>query len=146
MGGFFVVIVDADEKNSTLNILQTGQGGLSLPSRDYYFDEKFEKQRAAFLEHVAKMFTLAGDTPEAAAAEAKTLFEAEKGLAQKAKTPTQLRDSLANYNKMKTADVAAKIPAFPFMTYLAERGIGGPRRGRDRLRPAAMVLRACRSS
>ncbi len=126
IGGFFVTIVDADEKNSSMNILQAGQGGLSLPSRDYYFDEKFAPQREAFLAHVAKMFTLAGDTPEAAAAGAKTVFEAEKGLAEKSKTPVQLRDSLANYHKMKTADVAAKFPAFPFMTYLAERGIGGP--------------------
>jgi len=126
VGGFFVVIVDADQKNSTLNILQTGQGGLSLPSRDYYFDEKYEKQRAAFVEHVTKMFTLAGDTPEAAAAGAQAVFEAEKGLAEKAKTPVELRDSLANYNKMPTADLVAKIPAFPFMAYLAERGIGGP--------------------
>src|SRR6478736_21795 len=129
VGGFFVVIVDADEKNSTMNILQTGQGGLSLPSRDYYFDEKFAEKRAAFIEHVTKMFTLAGDTPEAAAAAAKTLFEAEKSLAENAKTPVELRDSIANYNKMKTADLAAKIPAFPFMTYLAERGIGGPAAG-----------------
>ena len=129
VGGFFIVLVDADQKNSTLNILQTGQAGLSLPSRDYYFDEKYEKQRAAFLEHVTKMFTLAGDTPEAAAAAAKTVFESEKGLAEKAKTPVELRDTIANYNKMPTADLVAKIPAFPFMTYLAERGIGGPAAG-----------------
>ncbi len=126
VGGFFITIVDADEKNSTMNILQAGQAGLSLPSRDYYYDEKFEKQRTAFVEHVTKMFTLAGDTPEAAAAAAKTVFEAEKGLALKAKTPVELRDSIANYNKMKTTDLAAKIPAFPFMTYLAERGLTGP--------------------
>ncbi len=126
VAGFFRVLVDADEKNSSLNILQAGQGGLSLPSRDYYFDEKFEKQRAAFVEHVAAMFALAGDTPAAAAAGAKTVFEAEKGLAGKAKTPVELRDSLANYNKMPTAALAAKMPVFPFMTYLAERGIGGP--------------------
>lgn len=126
VGGFFVVIVDADQKNSSMNILQTGQAGLSLPSRDYYFDEKFETQRAAFLEHVTKMFVLAGDTPEAAAVGARTVFGAEKGLAEKAKTPVELRDTLANYNKMPTAELAAKIPAFPFMTYLTERGIGGP--------------------
>jgi putative endopeptidase len=126
MGGFFVVLVDADQKNSSLNILQAGQGGLSLPSRDYYFDEKFAKQREAFLAHVTKIFTLAGDTPAAAAAAAATVFETEKGLAQHAKTPVQLRDSLANYNKMPTAEWAAKFPAFPLATYLAERGIGGP--------------------
>jgi len=126
VGGFFVVRVGADDKNSSMNILQAGQSGLSLPSRDYYFDPKFEKFRTAFVEHVAKMFTLAGDTPEAAEAAAKVVFEAEKGLAEKAKTPVELRDSLANYNKMKTADLTERIPAFPFMTYLAERGIYGP--------------------
>jgi len=126
IGGLFITIVDADEKNSMMNILQAGQGGLSLPSRDYYFDEKYEKQRAAFLEHVAKMFTLAGDTPEAAAAGAHTVFAAEKGLAEKARTPVELRDSIKNYNKMPTASLAAKFPAFPYLTYLAERGIGGP--------------------
>jgi len=113
IGGFFTTYVDADEKNSTMNILQASQGGLSLPSRDYYFDEKYEKQRAAFLEHVAKMFTLAGDTPEAAAAGAKTVFEAEKGLAGKARTPVELRDSLKNYNKMPTASLAASSRRFP---------------------------------
>jgi len=126
VSGFFMVRVGADDKNSTMNILQAGQSGLSLPSRSYYFDENFAPQRAAFLEHVTKMFTLAGDTPEVAAAGAKTVFEAEKGLAEKARTPVELRDSIANYNKMPTADLAAKIPAFPFLTYLAERGIGGP--------------------
>src|SRR5258708_5439091 len=82
--GFFRVFVDADEKNSKMNALQANQGGLSLPSKDYYFGEQFEKQRAAFLEHVTKMFTLAGDTPEAAAAGAKTVFEVEKSLATNA--------------------------------------------------------------
>ena len=124
--GFFRVFVDADEKNSTMNALQANQGGLSLPSKDYYFGEQFEKQRAAFVEHVTKMFTLAGDTPEAAAAGAKTVFAVEKSLATNARTPVELRDSLANYNKMTTAELAAKLPAFPLTAYLAERGISGP--------------------
>ncbi len=126
VGGFFIVLVEPDEKNSAMNILGAGQGGLSLPSRDYYFEERFAPQRAAFLEHVAKMFTLAGDTPEAAAAGAKVVFEAEKGIAEKARTPVELRDPIKNYNKMPTTELAAKFPAFPFATYLAERGIGGP--------------------
>ena len=129
VSGLFFVRVGADDKNSSMNILQAGQSGLSLPSRDYYFDEKFEQTRAAFVEHVTKMFTLAGDPPAAAAAAAKQVFEAEKGLAEKAKTPVELRDAIANYNKMPTADLAARIPSFPFMTYLAERGIGGPAAG-----------------
>ena len=126
VAGFFRVFVDADEKKSDTNALQANQGGLSLPSRDYYFADQFAKARAGFVAHVAKMFTLAGDTPEAAAAEATTVFETEKALATVSKSPVELRDSLANYNKMPTADLAAKLPAFPFMTYLAERGVAGP--------------------
>ncbi len=123
---FFRVFVDADEKKSDMNALQANQGGLSLPSRDYYFADQFAKARAGFLEHVAKIFVLAGDTPEVAAVEAQTVFAAEKSLAQNSRTPVELRDSLANYNKMATTDLAAKMPGFPFATYLAERGIGGP--------------------
>jgi len=123
---FFRVFVEADEKKSDTNALQINQGGLSLPSRDYYFDEKFEKQRAAFIEHVSKMLVLAGDTPATAAAGAQTVFDVEKGIATKSRTPVELRDSLANYNKMATTELAATMPAFPFAVYLAERGISGP--------------------
>jgi putative endopeptidase len=126
VGAFFNIGVAPDEKNSVLNVLQAGQGGLSLPSKDYYFADQFAKARAGFVEHVAKMFVLAGDTPEAAAAGAKTVFEVEQSLANNARTPVELRDSLANYNKMATADLAGKMPAFPLALYLGERGIGGP--------------------
>ncbi len=122
---FFRVFVDADEKRSDMNALQASQGGLSLPSRDYYFDDQFAKARAGFLGHVAKIFVLAGDTPEAAAAAAQTVFATEKALATNSRTPVELRDSLANYNKMPTAELAGKMPVFPFALYLSERGIGG---------------------
>jgi putative endopeptidase len=126
VGGLFFVDVDADEKKSNVNALYAYQGGLSLPSKDYYFDEQFAKQRAAFIEHVTKMFTLAGDTPAAAAAGANTVFEVEKALAANAKLPVELRDRLANYNKMPTTELIAKVPAFPFARYFSERGITGP--------------------
>src|SRR5216684_1171034 len=119
--------LEPDEKNSEVNALYAYQGGMSLPSRDYYFDAQFEKFRAAFVEHVAKMLALAGDAPESAAAGAKTVFEVEKALAAGAKTPVELRDSLANYNKMPTAELAARLPLFAL--YLAERGITGPAAG-----------------
>ncbi len=122
----FNITVGADEKNSAMNALQAAQGGLSLPSRDYYYGEKFEKFRTAFVEHVTKMFVLAGDAPDVAAAGARTVFETEKALAEKASTPVELRDPIANYNKMPTADLVARVPAFSFATYFSTRGIGGP--------------------
>ena len=129
LGGLFNAFVFTDQKNSAVNALYAVQGGLSLPSKDYYVAEQFEKTRAEFLAHVEKMFTLAGDTPEAAAAGAKTVLVVEKSLAAVSRTPVQLRDSLANYNKMPTGDFIAKLPAFPLAAYLAERGISGPAAG-----------------
>ncbi len=72
------------------------------------------------------MLALAGDAPETAAAGARTVLDLEKALAADAKTPAELRDALANYNRMATADLAGKLPVFPLARYLADRGIAGP--------------------
>src|SRR5437667_8987237 len=119
--GFFRVFVRADQKKSEINALYAYQGGMSLPSKGYYFDEQCEKFRVAFVEHVAKMLVLAGDTAEAAGVGAKTVLDLEKALAADAKTPAELRDALANYNKMPTADLAGKVPGFPLARYLTDR-------------------------
>ncbi len=126
VGGLFGIGIGADDKKSDINALHAHQGGLSLPSRDYYFSDSFAKARSGFIDHVTKMLVLAGDSAEVAAAGAKTIFETEKALANNSRTPVELRDSLANYNKMPTGELAAKMPAFPFLTYLTRRGISGP--------------------
>ncbi|MFI5337365.1 MAG: M13 family peptidase, partial [Opitutales bacterium] len=129
IGGAFFIGVGPDDKKSDINALFAAQGGLSLPTKDYYFGDQFAKYRTAFVEHVTKMFTLAGEAPEAAATDAKTVFDLETALATQAKSPVELRDPLANYNKMPTTGLAALFPAFPLATYLADRGITGPAAG-----------------
>jgi putative endopeptidase len=126
IGGLFRIGVGPDQKNSDMNALHASQGGLSLPSKDYYFAERFESARSNFVIHVAKMFTLAGASEDSAAKDAKTVFEVEKALAQNAKSPVELRDALANYNPMHTADLKSKVGAFPFDAYLKDRAIIGP--------------------
>lgn len=126
IGGLFGVGVGADQKRSDINALYARQGGTSLPSKDYYFGEQYARIRTAFADHVARMFVLAGATPEAAATDAQTVLAFETALATHAKAPVELRDRLANYNKMPTTDLAALVPSFPFALYLAERGLTGP--------------------
>jgi putative endopeptidase len=48
--------------------------------------------RQKYVEHVQKMFELAGDKPEVAAAEAKTVLTVETGLAQASMDRTVRRD------------------------------------------------------
>lgn len=49
-----------DFKNSTLNIAYASQGGLGLPDKSYYFDDKHASIREAYVAHVAKILELAG--------------------------------------------------------------------------------------
>src|SRR6266404_7303322 len=60
----------SDLKDSNRTLAQMAEGGLSLPDRDYYTkdDKKSVEQRDKFVEHVAKMFQLLGDSDEKAAA------------------------------------------------------------------------------
>ena len=54
----------ADLKNSSMEMGFLGQGGLSLPNRDYYMktDERSQQLRAEFGKHVSRMFELLGDS------------------------------------------------------------------------------------
>ncbi|HUL54488.1 MAG TPA: M13 family metallopeptidase [Opitutaceae bacterium] len=111
--------VQPDDKRSDTYILILSQGGLGLPSRDYYFDPRFEKHRAAYLDHMAKLLMRTGESAEAARAHAATAFALERALAEISKTPVELRDPIANYHKMTVDTLAAASPGFPVKTYLA---------------------------
>ena len=64
----FHVFFEADIMNSSNNLLQIYQGGLSLPEKSYYFDNDSATVtiREKFLEHTAKMFMLCGFDEEQA--------------------------------------------------------------------------------
>jgi putative endopeptidase len=115
--------VYADLKDNTAIRFYLGQGGMSLPARDYYFDEKHAKARTGFETHVRKLLELAGVPAEQAKREAATVLALETKLAEAAKTPTELRDPLANYTKLPVAEAAAGMAGFPLELYLRSAGI-----------------------
>ncbi|MBL9214720.1 MAG: M13 family metallopeptidase [Opitutaceae bacterium] len=113
----------ADQKKNDDVAFYLLQGGMSLPTRDYYFDEAHAKVRTAFIEHVARLLELAGAAAESARAQAETVFDLERALAQDAKPPAELRDPLANYHKLTRAEAAAAAAGFPLPTYLEALGL-----------------------
>jgi len=96
-----------DFKKSTDVIAQAVQGGIGLPDRDYYTkdDDRSKQIRDEYVNHVAKMFALSGDTADVAATESKTVFGLEKKLAEVSKTRIERRDPAANYHKMQIAEL-----------------------------------------
>src|SRR5271168_587885 len=115
-----------DIKDSTRVIAIASQGGLGMPDRDYYFrdDDKSKQLRADYEQHVAKMFALAGDAPDKAAAEAKTVVTIETALAKASRTRVELRDPEKNYNLMPLAEMKTLTPDWSWENYL--HAVGAP--------------------
>src|SRR5450759_50646 len=113
-----------DMHDSSLTIPNLDQGGITLPDRDYYIkdDAKSVETRQKYQEHVQKMFELAGDKPEAAAAEAKTVLAVETGLAKAAMDRTARRDPKNRDHMMQTTEVVALAPNFDLTEYFAQSG------------------------
>jgi putative endopeptidase len=122
---FFGFGAGADLKNSTMNIANAGQGGLTLPNRDFYDkdDAKSKETRDKFVNYMTNMFKLLGDSPETAAANAKTVMDVQMRLALASKRPVELRNPETRYNKIKLADAAAITPSFSWENYLKARGV-----------------------
>ena len=114
-----------DQKNTNMVIVNSSQGGLSLPNRDYYTkeDAKSLEIRGKFVEHMTNMFKLLGETPAQAATDAGTVMDIQMKLAKASAAPVELRDPDKNYNKIPLADVQMIIPNFSLSGYMKERGI-----------------------
>jgi predicted metalloendopeptidase len=119
-----------DFKDSTQIIAQVVQGGLGLPDRDYYTsdDSKSKATREEYGRHVTRTFELMGDSPERAAAEAKTVVNLETKLAEKSLTRVQRRNPEANYHPMIKTQLLEMTPDFDWSRYF--RGIGLPEIGK----------------
>jgi putative endopeptidase len=124
--GFFGFYVGQDQKDSTKQIAQLTQGGLSLPDRDYYIVDSphFSAIRAQYLDHIKKMFSLAGDTPEQAAKEAAAVIEIETAMAKASTSRTDLRQPENRYHIYSRYDFETLVPAFDWRTYFGAIGIG----------------------
>ncbi len=120
------VYVQQDQKDSSQQILGTGQGGLSLPDRDYYLNsaDRFAKLRSGFLDNMKSTFVLLGDTPDQAATEAAAVMRIETALAKGSMERVELRDPAKRYHIMTVAEVQALTPSYNWQGYLAGIGMG----------------------
>jgi putative endopeptidase len=114
-----------DLKNSSIVIANAGQGGLSLPNKDYYTkdDDKSKETRAKFVEYMRNMFKLMGDDPDAAAANAKTVMDMQMRLALASLAPVEMRIPENRYNKIAFDQAAGITPDFSWSEYFAARGV-----------------------
>jgi putative endopeptidase len=117
--------VDQDLKNNTVYAAYVGQGGLGLPDRDYYVDDKnpkFVEARTKYKTHIATMLRLAGIAdPEG---KAQRIYDLEAKIAAAHWTRVEQRQIEKLYNPMTKAQLASNMPGFDWNAYLAGAGLG----------------------
>ncbi|MGH9475022.1 MAG: M13 family metallopeptidase [Terriglobales bacterium] len=106
---FFSMDVSQDEKNSTLESVHLGQGGLGLPNRDFYFSKvaSVARVRDAYVTHLAAVLQELGDGAAAARAGAAAVMKLETRLAQVSRSDEQLQDPYKNYHALTPAALTA---------------------------------------
>jgi putative endopeptidase len=123
-GALFGIGITQDQKDSSQQIAATGQGGLSLPDRDYYLnpEARFVTIREQYVTHVRRMFTLLGDTPEKAEKEAADVMRIETALATGSMDRVEMRDPAKRYNVLTRKELETLTPNYDWNAYFA--GIG----------------------
>jgi len=113
-----------DFKDSNQVIAQVDQGGLGLPERDYYLkqDAQSAKLLGEYVEHVARMFVLAGETAAEAKAGAETVMKMETALAEGSLDIVSRRDPEKVYHKIATREMETLSPVFHWNEYLRASG------------------------
>ena len=122
---YFSVFVEADPMNSSLELVQTYQSGISLGQRDYYIENDAHTKdiRDKYKVHVTKMFQLVGFTPAEAQKNMEAVLTIETRLAKAAYDKVKLRDPHANYNKMTVTDLQKLVPQINWNVYLTSLGL-----------------------
>ena len=110
----------SDLHNASMVIAELDQGGLSLPDRDFYLttDPKSIERRQKFVEHVARMFVLIGESSADAKADAGTILNIETELAKASLDRTARRDPAKLDHKMALAELDRLAPNLYFTEYL----------------------------
>ena len=113
---------EPDYKNSARVIVALEQGGLGLPDRDYYTrtDSTSTKLRNTYLDHIAKTFARAGESPSQATHDAERVLAIETQLANASITNVERRDPKKLYNPMSLAAVDSLAPNLAFSNILRD--------------------------
>jgi putative endopeptidase len=104
---------EADFKDSNAGVTGMDSGGLGLPDRDYYIEDKFKSKLDAYTAHVGRMLALVKQPADAAA----DVVAIEIELARVTKTSTEARDVPASYNPTDLKALGKQVKSVDWNAY-----------------------------
>ncbi|RZJ45225.1 MAG: M13 family peptidase, partial [Brevundimonas sp.] len=121
-GSIFGTGITIDQKQPTRYVVTTGQSGLGLPNRDYYFEARWAEKKALYVTYVGRMLAMAGwDKPFTTAAE---VVDFETRIAGAHWTPVQNRNRDETYNDYTIRRLASEARGFAWQDYFNAVGVG----------------------
>jgi putative endopeptidase len=119
--------ISPDDKNVTKEICQFSQGGLGMPSMEYYTekDPRTVKIRQAYQLYIPKMLRLMGDDSITADKDAADIYTLEENLAKASFTRVEMRDPYKLYNKYNLAGANALTKGINWKTLLGYLKVKG---------------------
>ena len=118
--------IGQDLKNVSNNIAYLSQGGLGLPNKDYYTDEKKKDLLNEYEQHIARCFEVIGKTQEQANDIAQHVIVFEKKLASVMLSKSEMRIPEKVYNKKSLREITSMTGTFDFRYYLNLVGCATP--------------------
>jgi len=123
--GPFYLNGQQDVHKPTQILADIGAAGFAMPDRDYYVksEDRFKEARTKYLEHISKMFTLAGWDAKSSSAAAQTVLAVETKFAEASLERTAMRDPSNLDHNMTFAQLQALAPHFDWAGYFKHKQI-----------------------
>jgi putative endopeptidase len=113
----------ADYNDAKMQIASTFQGGLGLPTPDYYSKPDYAELRKAYVAHIAKTLQLAGVAAADAQKQADAVLALETRLAAASVPRVELRDPKNQYHFVTVAEADRIMPHFDWAAFFAAQGV-----------------------
>ncbi|MGB5852703.1 MAG: M13 family metallopeptidase [Rhodanobacter sp.] len=113
----------ADYKNAKMQIAYAVQGGLGLPTPDYYTDAKYKDVRAEYVKYLAKLFELTGTPAKEAASQADLAMQFETELAKHSIPRVEMRKPENQYHFVTVAEANKVTPHFDWNNFFKAQGV-----------------------
>lgn len=116
---------DEDLKDPTEKIMNADQGGLGLPTPEYYSSDNsdFAELRKTYAELAENALIKAGLPKDKAIIQANKVLEIETKLAQSTLPPAERRDPNKLYSRLNRQGLMVLTPKFDWPVYLKDLGI-----------------------
>jgi membrane metallo-endopeptidase-like protein 1 len=109
--------VAADDKNSSVNVIQLDQPPLGLPSREYFLKESDSEYKAAYLRFMINVAKLLGADDATATRDMEQVLHFEEQLANVTMPQSDRHDTGVMYTKLTVKQLQQEAPELDWLLY-----------------------------